>query len=496
MSTAPLSRRTVITGLAAAVVGWNATTRAWATTDDAVDATAGRLSPVPALEGSLTTTAATISEFSNDFGRLVSAAPHAVLKPGSVQDIVKIVNYARCNGLKVAMNGRSGTGTDLESHSNYGQAAVPGGISIDARCLNRIISIGPTSAVVEPGVTWAQLTDAALAQGLTPPCLTDYLHLSIGGTISVGGIGSTVQKYGLQADTVESIDIVTGTGRLLTASPTRNRELFDAALGGAGQVGVIVRATVKLVPAPERALVFLLYYDDLATYLADQERLLVDGRFGSQVGEVLPAPNGAPPRYKIETVAYYNGTTPPDRATLLRDLRPVASDTVITDQTYREYTFRVDAFADSLKSGGYWNQPKPWLSLFLPASQAGTFMRTVAQTLSPDDLGAGLLLFYPFFTNKITRPFAMTPSEPIAYLFDLLAFPHPTTDTSQMLPRNRRLYDYAVSLGAKRYMVGAIPQMTAADWQRHYGARWSSFAAAKRQFDPAYTLTPGQHIFG
>ncbi|MFJ9606154.1 FAD-binding protein [Kitasatospora sp. NPDC101176] len=498
MTRPPLSRRSVLAGTAATatamVIGFDSATRAWATTQDAVPT--GRLVPVPTLDGTLTSSAATVAEFSQDFGRLTTSTPYAVLRPGSDQDVVKIVNYARCNGLKVAMNGRSGTGTELESHSNYGQAGVAGGISIDARSLNRIHSISATSATVDAGVTWAQLTDAALAKGLTPPCLTDYLHLSVGGTISVGGIGSTVQKYGLQADTVESIDIVTGTGQLVTATATRNRDLFNAALAGAGQFGIILRATVKLVPAPQRALVFNLFYDNLATYLADQETILRDGRFPSQVGEIVPQPNGAAPRYKIETVVYYNGTTAPDPARYLAGLSPVAADTLIADQTYREYTFRADAFADNLKNLGYWNEPKPWLSLFLPASKAATFVNYALPALTPDAIGGGLLLFYPFPTNKITRPNAITPNEPVTYLFDLLTFPHPGTDPAPQLQRNRTLYDYATTLGAKRYLVGAVPRMTQTDWQRHYGSQWATLAAQKFRYDPARILTPGQNIFG
>ncbi|MEU9048604.1 MULTISPECIES: FAD-binding protein [unclassified Kitasatospora] len=484
------SRRALLTGAAATVIGYNTITRSWATTADGP--TSGHLIPAPALQGTLTTNPATTAAFAKDFGRLTAATPYAVLTPAGAQDIATVINFARRNNLKVAMNGQSGTGNDLESHSNYGQAGVAGGISINARALNRIHSITPTNATVDAGVTWAQLTDAALAHGLTPPCLTDYLHLSIGGTISVGGIGSTVHKYGLQADTVEAIEIVTGNGRVLTATPTHNTDVFHTALAGAGQIGIITRATVKLVPAPERALVLTLHYNDLTTYLADQQTLL-DGRFPSQTGEILIQPDGQPPLYKIEAVAHYNGTTPPDPTPLLTGLNP--THTATTDTTYRDYTYRADTFADTIKNLGYWNAPKPWLSLFLPASQTHTFLTETLPQLTPDDIGQGLLLCYPFPTDKLTHPYAITPNEPIAYLFDLLTFPRPDTDPQPALSRNRRLYDRATQLGAKRYPVGAVPHMTPTDWQTHYGPRWSTLTAAKNHHDPTHTLTPGQNIF-
>ncbi|MFI8461105.1 FAD-binding protein [Kitasatospora sp. NPDC085464] len=492
MNRPPLSRRALLTGAAATVIGYNTATRAWATTDDP---TTNRVTPIPPIQGTLTTNPTTRTAYAQDFGRLTTTTPYAVLNPACAQDIATIINFARRNNLKVAMNGQSGNNGELESHSNYGQAGAAGGIAINARSLNRIHTITPTNATVDAGVTWAQLTDATLAQGLTPPCLTDYLHLSIGGTISIGGIGSTVHKYGLQADTVESIDIVTGTGRILTATPTKNTELFHTALAGAGQVGIITRATLKLIPAPQNARVFTLYYNDLTTYLTDQQTLLNDGRFPSQVGEILIQPNNQPPRYKIEAVAHYNGTTPPDPTPLLTGLNPLPTETTITDTTYREYTYRADAFADNIKNLGYWNSPKPWLSLFLPASQTKTFLTEALPQLTPDDIGQGLLLCYPFHTNKLTHPLAITPNEPTAYLFDLLTFPHPDYNPTPALQRNRHLYDRAVQLGAKRYLVGAIPHMTPTDWQTHYGPQWTTLTTTKTHHDPTHTLTPGQNIF-
>ncbi|MEV6976057.1 FAD-binding protein [Kitasatospora sp. NPDC093806] len=511
MSKSSLSRRGVIVGAAATVIGWNTVGRSWAV-DAPTDApaetpadgdAAAQLAALPRLDGTMVVDAGTLARFGGDFGHLVTAAPRAVLRPGSVRDVAEVVAFARRHRIPVAMNGQSGGGTggtgaaaELESHSSYGQAGARGGVAIDARGLDRIVRITPGRAVVEAGVTWAQLTDAALAQGWTPPCLTDYLHLSVGGTLSVGGIGGGVQRHGFQVDTVESVDVVTGTGELVTASPRANRELFEAVLGGGGQAGIIVRATLRLVRARERALVLNLFYDDLAAYLADQEKLMAERRFDLQVGEAVRNAAGTGWRYKVEGVVHYDGAAAPDRAALVRGLRCVAAETTFTDQTAREYAFRVDGFAGYLKAAGLWGQPKPWLSLFLPASTTETFMREATALLTAEDLGAGLLLFYPYRTDVLTRPMTVMPEEPIGFHFDLLSFPAPGTDHAAALRRNRRLYDRAVELGGKRYLIGAIPGLTRSDWRRHYGTRWGRAVSAKRRFDPAGILTPGQGIHG
>jgi FAD/FMN-containing dehydrogenase len=491
-----LSRRAVLEGLAASVaVGWSASAGSWVT---AADAPATDVATVPPLDGVLETAPAVLGRFAHDFGNIRGGTPRAVLRPGSVNDIVKMVRFARQAGLTIAMNGQSGTGADLESHSNYGQAAVPGGIAIDARALSRIHSVSATSAVVDAGVTWAAVLDAALARGLTPPALTDYVHLSVGGTVSVGGIGGTVQKYGLLCDTVQEIEVVTGTGEVLTASATVRPALFNAVLAGGGQCGIIVKAKVKLVPAPQRVVVFNLFYNDLPTYMADQEKILRDGRFSHQEGAIVRTPDDSGWRYQIEAGYYYSGPTVPDQGALLAGLRDDRASLQSLDLTYREWVFRLDPFEVFLKEGGFWDQPHPWYSVVMPASRTRRFIESMVAELTPGDLGVGFAGFYPFRTSKLTRPlFALpTPAEPVAYLVDLLRFPFPDDPgVPAMLEQNRRLYDRAVALGGKRYLVGAIPGMTQADWRRHFGALYTPFRLAKAVYDPGNVLTPGQGFF-
>ena len=488
------------------------------------------LPAVPALDGTWETAPEVVGRFSRDFGNLITWRPQAVLRPGSVQDIVTMIDYARCHGLTIAMNGQSGTDQDLESHSNYGQAAVPGGIAIDSRGLSTIHSIGATSADVDSGVTWGALFDAALAQGKTPPVLLDgFPHLSIGGTVSVGGIGGSTQQFGLLCDTVEEIEVVTGEGQLLTASATTRPELFNAVLAGGGQCGIIVRAKVKLIPAPARALVISLFYDDLPTYLADQEKILSEGRFSHQEGEIVRrtddtvvrynmealadrdralrderfsrlvrTPDASAWRYRIEAVTYYSPPTVPDQAALLAGLRDDRPSAQITEQSYRDWAFRLDPFIEFLKNGGYWEQPHPWLSLVLPASTTLDVIRSVVAELTPGDLGVGFTGLYPFTTSKLTRPlFALpSPPEPVAYLFDLIRFPVPgDPGIPGMLDQNRRYYDRAVAAGGKRYIIGAIPGMTQEEWRRHFDHQFDRFAHAKKRCDPDNVLTPGQGFF-
>ncbi|MCT2581963.1 FAD-binding protein [Actinophytocola gossypii] len=495
LTNSALTRRSVLKRITvgAAVVGWSTTSGSWAVAG--ADTTG--VARLPRLDGTLETAPEVLSRFSADFGHLVDAVPGAVLRPGSVGDIVEMVRYARCNGLTIAMNGQSGSSADdLESHSNYGQAAVPGGISIDAKSLSTIHRIDRDSAWVDAGVTWAQLMDAAMAEGKMPPSHTDYQHLSIGGTISVGGIGGQVQKYGVQADTVSEIEIVTGRGYVVRASARENADLFFTALAGGGQVGIITKARVDLVPAPGRVTTFSLFYDDLGTYLADQQRILRDGRFDFQVGALARNATDTGWRYQIDAGAYQYGGNPPDRAALLAGLRDDRASATVADLPFRDWVFRMDPLEVVLKENGFWHQPHPWLSLVLPASTVAEFTRQLAAELTPADVGMGFALLYPFDTSKVNRPMFRTPDEPVGYLFDLLRLPPPGDQgIAGMLEQNRRLYDLAVSLGGMRYLIGAIPDMNQREWRRHFGADWWRLVAAKHRYDPDHVLTPGQGFF-
>ena len=51
--------------------------------------------------------------------------------------------------------------------------------------------------VVDAGATWSEVLAATLPHGLTPPVFTDYLGLSVGATLVVGGVGGAISRFGL-----------------------------------------------------------------------------------------------------------------------------------------------------------------------------------------------------------------------------------------------------------------------------------------------------------
>ncbi|MFD9910285.1 FAD-binding protein [Streptomyces sp. NPDC059063] len=492
-----LTRRKALSGLiagaGAAVLGWNTHARAWAT---APGPTSG-IQQIPALDGTLVVPAP--SAFTEDFGHLITRKPQAVLTPGSVNDIQKVVRYARENRIPVAVNGQSGTGaTDRESHSHHGQALVEGGVAIDPKPLGAIHSIARGLADVDAGVTWSTLVLRALESGQTLPVYNDFAHLSIGGTLSVGGLGGTSQRYGSQADNVEWLKVVTGTGELVTCSRDRNPALFEAVLVGAGQFGIIVRAGIKLIPAKTRARSLEFTYTDRAAFLRDSVAVMRAGVAGDQNGYAEPKPGGGW-TYRLALGLFYSAPEQPDVAAVQAVLSPQASAGPTGDLSLRDWLLRFDPDWEALKAAGFWGAKKPWLMMFVGAENTPAYLDTVLGELTATQMGAGPVRISPMDDRRLTRPGFMLPRRRTNEFFEvsLIRFPAPNhPDVPGLLAQNRRFYDRAVDLGAKRYLVGAVPSMTRGDWQAHYGSRWSRLRALKRRYDPAGILTPGQGIFG
>jgi FAD/FMN-containing dehydrogenase len=163
---------------------------------------------VPALEGRLLTDESTLHAAAEDFGHIVHGRPLAVLEPRSVDDILRMVSFARENRLKIGPRG--------QGHSAYGQSQVEAGIMVRMSTLLVPPLFGDGWVEVSAGMTWRQVLRATLERGLRPPVLTDNTGLSVGGTLSMGGIDGGSYRYGAQVDTVLALQVVTGEGRLET----------------------------------------------------------------------------------------------------------------------------------------------------------------------------------------------------------------------------------------------------------------------------------------
>lgn len=483
-----VSRRRALAGAAAAalVFGFDPASRSWI-----VEAHAAGLDRLPDLDGVVATDAATLAQHATDAGNIVSELPAAVLFPGSVRDIQRMVKYCRKRGISVAPRG--------QGHCMFGQALAKGGLSIDMGSLNQIHSISSSSADIDAGATWKQLVNASVPLGLTLPVLTGFLGLSIGGTLSVGGISPT-NNLGALVDHVRELEVVTGEGEVVRCSARNCPELFEACLAGIGQYGIITRAVVEMVPAKPNVRLFQLNYSDIATLLSDMQKLAQRGEFNDV--SMLGSPDGAGGFvFQLNAAKYFDPAHPPDNLRLLRGLTANPSTAAITNKPYLEYVLRVDALVDFLRLIGQWDGiVHPWYDAWLPGSQIEGYLQEVLPTLTPEDIGpSGFILLYPQRRNKLTRPLLRVPKcDDWVYLFDIFtASAAPGANpgfAAQMLARNRDLFDLARARGGTRYPIGAL-EFNRFDWAFHYGDEFPRVVRLKRRFDPDRILTPGPGIF-
>lgn len=480
------TRRDFVRGLAigAVVTGFDPVARHW------ISGTLGHSATrIPPLSGRLLFDESDLDAAADDFGHIVHRRPRAVLQPGSVNDVEAMVRF--CYDLHIPVAARG------QGHATFGQAQAAGGLVIEMSTLDAVVVDGDR-ATVQAGARWSGLLSASLPLGLTPPVLNDYLELSVGGTLSVGGIGGTSQHYGAQVDNVLELEVVTGTGRRTVCSPTVQPELFQAVLAGLGQCAILVRATVRLLPATGSVRHYILFYPSVPALTADQRLLARDGRFSFLEGQAQPVPGGPGGwQYLVEAAAYFDAT-PPDDSALLGDLNYIRGTEQIENLGYFDFLNRLAPAVAFLESTGEWFDPHPWWNVFLPGSATDAFVSSVMSSLATADIGAsGVILLYPLLTSVLRRPLLRVPDEDVAFLFALLRTAAPDTgarSTDEMITANRTLYERVRDLGGFQYPVGSIPT-TRADWRAHFGPAWPLLAQARAHYDPRGILTPGQGIF-
>jgi FAD/FMN-containing dehydrogenase len=424
----------------------------------------------------------------DDFGHLVHRVPEAVLVAGSSDDLADTIRWAAGGGRKVAPRG---TG-----HSTYGRSQAEDGVVAD---VSRLRDIGPVERdriVVGAGAKWSEILDVALAQGMTPPVLTDYLELSVGGTLVVGGVGGTTSAFGVQSDNVIELEVVTGTGEIVTCSAEHHPDLFDAVRAGLGQVGVIVRATLELVPAPESVRRFLLFYPDLGAMLSDARVLAADDRFDAVQGAIVAAAGGGF-AFRLDVAKYFDAERPDDAALLAG----LSDDPARRDRTtiaYRDYLERLAPLEAALRADGQWHFPHPWLTTFIGDVDVESVVNAELAALEPPaDLGPlGQIALSPIRTSAISSPLLRMPRDELSYAFNLLRIPA-TDDRGEarrLVEANEATYRRVRAAGGTLYPVSALP-LSGRRWRDHFGPAFPRLEAAKRTFDPDHTLTPGYQVF-
>jgi glycolate oxidase len=180
----------------------------------------------------------------------VAQAPAAVVLPESTAEVAAVLRLADEHRIPVTARG-SGTGLS--------GAAIPhpDGIVVSFERMARILEIDTDNhvAVVQPGVTLAQLDEATRAHHLVYPVYPGEYSASLGGNVATNAGGMRAVKYGVTRNQVLGVEAVLAGGEVIRSGgkfvkASTGYDLTQLITGSEGTLAVVTEATLKLYPRP------------------------------------------------------------------------------------------------------------------------------------------------------------------------------------------------------------------------------------------------------
>ena len=121
---------------------------------------------------------------------------------------------------------------------------------LDVAGLDRVLRVDPDArtADVQGMTTYEHLVDATLPHGLMPTVVPQLKTITLGGAVTGLGIESSSFREGLPHEAVREVEVLTGAGEIVVATPTEHADLFRAFPNSYGTLGYALRLVVDLLP--------------------------------------------------------------------------------------------------------------------------------------------------------------------------------------------------------------------------------------------------------
>jgi glycolate oxidase len=190
--------------------------------------------------------------YGHDETENLSYPPEVLVKPGSVEQVSKIMKLANQYNIPVtpigAMTGLSG-----------GSLSIHGGIGISMERFNNILKIDEDNLQVhvQPGVITQVLQDEVAKKGLYyAPDPASRGSCFIGGNIAENSGGPRAVKYGVTKDFVLNLEVVLPNGEIIntganTLKNSTGYNITQLMVGSEGTLGIVTKAILKLIPLPK-----------------------------------------------------------------------------------------------------------------------------------------------------------------------------------------------------------------------------------------------------
>jgi FAD/FMN-containing dehydrogenase len=159
------------------------------------------------------------------------------IQPQSIEEIVDAVKST--NGPISIGGGRFSMG---------GQIGYENSLHIDMRKFNDVLALDTISkrVTVQSGIVWRDLQNVIDPHDLSIKIMQTYANFTVGGSVSVNCHGRYI-GHGPIVSSVLEVKLITASGDVITANRSQNADIFAAAIGGYGGIGVIAEVTLQLV---------------------------------------------------------------------------------------------------------------------------------------------------------------------------------------------------------------------------------------------------------
>lgn len=156
---------------------------------------------------------------------------------------------------------------------------------LDVSGLDRVISVDPDAKTADVAgmCTYENLVAATLPYGLAPKVVPQLKTITLGGAVTGLGIESTSFRNGLPHESVLEIDILTGDGEIITATPTNeNADLFFGFPNSYGTLGYSVRLKIELESVEPYVALRHVRFDRIVDLQDTMESIVADGEYDGE----------------------------------------------------------------------------------------------------------------------------------------------------------------------------------------------------------------------
>jgi FAD/FMN-containing dehydrogenase len=152
---------------------------------------------------------------------------------------------------------------------------------LDTSGLTNVISVDPDSQTADVAgmCTYENLVAATLPYGLSPAVVPQLKTITLGGAVTGLGIESASFRNGLPHESVLEMDILTGTGELLTVSPQLHPDLYRAFPNSYGTLGYSTRIRIELEPIKPFVALRHVRFDSVTDLVSAMDRIIDTGGF-------------------------------------------------------------------------------------------------------------------------------------------------------------------------------------------------------------------------